>query len=423
MDSAGPHRHHDSEADALSRRHILKGMTLTAAAVSLGGTIEAAQEPGGNTSAKVRAVLESIVRDTPEIGLQVAAYLNGKLAVDAWAGMADMTTGKAVDGDTMFMLSSTTKGITSTCLHLCVEKHKVSYDMPIVKVWPEFGANGKGEATLRHALSHQTGVPQTPVGYTPDWLPDWDRMCRGIADLKPMFPIGQRTAYHSLNFGHINGEILRRIDGRTITQFLQDEICKPLKIDGVHLGVPDRELHRVAVLTDGPPAPADYDARMVGEPAGSYVAKVFNRRDVQQAAIPGSGGIMSARGLARHYAMLANWGELDGVRVLPEAHVRAGIELQSFEWDEIYRVRVRRSLGYRRGSDTGPLASPEAFGHVGGGGSFGYADPARRLSIGFTKNYFTYAGGGPGARSGGPPARPAANVIAEAVFDALNLKR
>src|SRR5262245_40050440 len=423
MNSTGPHRRHDSGADPLSRRQILKGITLTAAAAALGDTMAAAQGPASGASAKVRSVLESIVRDTPEIGLQVAAYLNGKLVVDAWAGMADTMTGKAVDGGTMFMLSSTTKGITSTCLHLCVEKHKVSYDMPIVKVWPEFGAQGKGEATLRHALSHQTGVPQTPVGYTPDWLPDWDRMCRGIADLKPMFPIGQRTAYHSLNFGHINGEILRRIDGRTIGQFLQDEICKPLKIDGLYLGVPERELHRVAVLTDAPPAPADYDARMVGEPAGSYVAKVFNRRDVQQAAIPGSGGIMSARGLARHYAMLANWGELDGVRILPEARIRAGIELQSFEWDEIYRVRVRRSLGYRRGADTGPLASPEAFGHVGGGGSFGYADPGRRVAIGFAKNYFTYAGGGPPARGGGPPARPAGNVIVEAVFDALDLKR
>ena len=423
MDSTRPHRRHDSGADALSRRQMLKGITLTAAAAGLADTMAAAQDPTSSASAKVRSVLESIVRDTPEIGLQVAAYLNGKLVVDAWAGMADPMTGKAVDGDTMFMLSSTTKGITSTCLHVCAEKHKVSYDMPIVKVWPEFGAQGKGEATLRHALSHQTGVPQTPVGYSPDWLPDWDRMCRGIADLKPMFPIGQRTAYHSLNFGYINGEILRRIDGRTIGQFLQDEICKPLKIDGLYLGVPERELRRVAVLTDAPPAPADYDARMVGEPAGSYVAQVFNRRDVQQAAIPGSGGIMSARGLARHYAMLANWGELEGVRVLPEARVRAGIELQSFEWDEIYRVRVRRSLGYRRGSDTGPLASPEAFGHVGGGGSFGYADPARRLAIGFAKNYFTYAGGGPPARGGGPPARPAGTVIAEAVFDALNLKR
>ena len=404
----------------LTRRQLMKGMALTAAATSLAHKTSA-QTSLGPANDKVRALLEEIVRDTPEIGLQVAAYHNGKLAIDAWAGMADASKKTPVDGDTMFMLSSTTKGITATCMHALVEKHKLSYDMPIVKVWPEFGQNGKDTATLRHALSHQTGVPQTPVGYTPDWLPDWDRMCRGIAALKPMYPIGQRTAYHSLNFGYINGEILRRVDGRTIGQFLQDEVCKPLGINGVYLGVPERELHRVAVLTDAPPAPADYDARMVGEPAGSYVAKVFNRRDVQQAAIPGSGGIMSARGLARHYAMLANWGELEGVRVLPEARVRAGIELQTFEWDEVYWVRVRRALGYRRGRDTGPLAADEAFGHVGGGGSFGYADPSRRLGIGFTKNYFTYATGG--AVNQGRPVRAASTVVTEAVFDALGLKR
>jgi len=386
----------------LTRRQLIEAVAIATATAGLGRRAEAAQTPRSAASDKVRAVLETIVRDTPEIGLQVAAYVDGKLVVDAWAGMADEAKKTPVDGDTMFMLSSTTKGITSTCMHALVEKHKLSYDMPIVKVWPEFAQNGK-------------------VGYTPDWLPDWDRMCRGIAALKPLYPIGQRTAYHSLNFGYINGEILRRVDGRSIAQFLQDEICKPLGINGVYLGVPDRELHRVAVLTDGPPAPADYDARMVGEPAGSYVAKVFNRRDVQQASIPGSGGIMSARGLARHYAMLANWGHLDGVRVLPEARVRAGIELQSYEWDEVYWIRARRSLGYRRGRDTGPLASEEAFGHVGGGGSFGYADPARRLGIGFTKNYFTYNTGG--AVNGGRPPRAASNVVADAVFDALGLKR
>src|ERR1700730_18048603 len=98
--------------------------------------------------------------------------------------------------------------------------------MPIVKVWPECGAHGKGAATLRHALTHQTGVPQTPVGYTPDWLAEWDKMCRGIADLTPMVQIGQRPAAPSLNPGYINGEILRRVDGRPIGQFLQEEICK-----------------------------------------------------------------------------------------------------------------------------------------------------------------------------------------------------
>ena len=405
----------------MTRRQLLEAATMTAAAAAFSRTRASAQAPLGAANEKVRAVLESIVKDTTEIGLQVAAYVGGTLVIDAWAGMADEATKRPVDGDTMFMLSSTTKGVTATCMHVMAEKHKISYDMPIVKVWPEFGQNGKEAATLRHALSHQTGVPQTPVGYTPDWLPDWDRMCRGIAALKPMYPIGQRTAYHSLNYGYINGEILRRVDGRTIAQFLQDEICKPLGINGIYLGVPDRELQRVAVLTDAPPAPAEYDARMVGEPAGSNVARVFNRREVQQASIPGSGGIMSARGLARHYAMLANWGELDGVRLLPEARVRAGIELQSYEWDEVYWIRARRALGYRRGRDTGPLASEDAFGHVGGGGSFGYADPARRLGIGFTKNYFNYATGG--AVNRGQPPRAASNVVTEAVFDALGLKR
>jgi CubicO group peptidase (beta-lactamase class C family) len=407
-----------SAASAWSRREVLKGAALAATAAGLGGPARAVTSAAND---KVGAVLESLVRDTPEIGLQVAAYLDGELVIDAWAGMADPASAKPVDGDTLFMLSSTTKGVTATCMHLCVEKHGLSYDLPIVQVWPEFGAHGKERATLRHALTHQTGVPKTPVGYTPEWLSDWDRMCRGIADLTPMFPIGERTAYHSLNYGYINGEILRRVDGRSIAQFLQEEICAPLGIDGAYLGVPDSELARVAVLTDAPPAPADYDARMVGEPAGSHVADAFNRRAVVQASVPGSGGLFSARGLARHYAMLANWGELDGARVLPEARIRAGIELQSYEWDEIYRIRARRALGYRRGADTGPLASPDAFGHVGGGGSFGYADPARRLGIGFAKNYFTYLSGG--AVNGGRPPRAPSNIVAEAVFDALELPR
>ena len=419
-------KHHSQQLSSnggLTRRQFVGGLAATATAVSLGNTAtaNAVQPMVGGANDKVRAALESLIHDTPEIGIQVAAYLNGKLVIDAWAGMADPATNKPVDGDTLFMLSSTTKGLTSTLMHILVEKHKLSYDMPIVKVWPEFGAHGKQDATLRHALSHQTGVPQTPVGFTPEWIPDWDRMCKGIADLTPMFPIGERTAYHSLNFGYINGEILRRVDGRTIAQFLQDELCKPLGINGAYLGVPDSELHRVAVLTDAPPAPPEYDASMVGEPAGSHVAKYFNRREFQQASVPASGGLFSARGLARHYAMLAEWGTLDGVRVLPEDRIRAGMVLQSYEMDEIYKIRAMRALGWRRSWSTGPLTTPAALGHVGGGGSFGYADPARGLGIAFSKNYFAYRTGG--AVNKGHPPRTPADIVTEAVFDALGLEK
>jgi CubicO group peptidase (beta-lactamase class C family) len=362
----------------------------------------------------VKTVLESLVDEGPEVGLQVAAYLDGKLVVDAWAGLADRAEGRPVDGDTLFMLSSTTKGVTATCAAVLADSGKLDYDQPVAHYWPEFGAHGKDKVTVREVIAQRSGVPQTPVDYTPEWLSDWDRICRGVADLTPMFTPGERTAYASLTFGHMIGEVIRRIDGRPVGQFLQDEITRPLGDIDVYFGVPDAALGRVAVLEDGPAAPREYDARMVGEPAGSQVAQVFNRRAVQQAAVPGSGGIMSARGLARMYAMLANSGELDGVRILSPAAIRRATELQSYELDEVYRVRVRRALGYRLGPDAGPGAGPNAFGHVGGGGSFGYADPDRRFAIAFAKNYFAY-------NTGRPPARRAGQVVAESVFTALGL--
>ena len=121
---------------------------------------------------------------------------------------------------------------------------------------------------------------------------------------------------------------------------------------------------------------------------------------------------MNARSLARHYAMLASGGQLDGVQILSPERIRLGSELQSYEWDEVYRVRIRRALGWRRGPDSGPGATDAAFGHVGGGGSFGYADPSRRFAIGFAKNYFTYAGGTP---------RRAGHAVADAVINALGI--
>jgi CubicO group peptidase (beta-lactamase class C family) len=311
-------------------------------------------------------------------------------------------------------LSSTTKGVTATLAAILVDRGQLDYDQRMAFYWPEFGAHGKDRVTVREVLAQRSGIPQTPVGYTPEWLPDWNRMVAGIAALEPMFEPGQRTAYASLTFGHMVGEIIRRIDGRSIGQFCADELAGPLRAD-VYLGVPDSALARVATLKDGPSAPREYDARMVGEPAGSRVAEVFNRREVQQAAIPGSGGIMSARGLARMYAMLANGGELDGTRLLAPETIARATELQSFEFDEIYRMRIRRALGYRLGPDAGPRAGAHAFGHVGGGGSFGYADPSRNFALAFAKNYFTYnsAVDIPRPRSG--------QLVADAVFEALEL--
>src|SRR5476651_2611633 len=139
---------------------------------------------------KIQTLLNTLVAEGKERGAQVAVYIDGKLAVDAWAGVADDRTGAAVDGDTLFPVFSTTKGIFSTVIHILAERGKIDYDAPIAKYWPEFAANGKEAITMRHALSHTAGIPYMPDDVTREQLYDWDFMCAAVAELKPSWPTG-----------------------------------------------------------------------------------------------------------------------------------------------------------------------------------------------------------------------------------------
>jgi CubicO group peptidase (beta-lactamase class C family) len=330
---------------------------------------------------QVQSVLNELVEAGPELGLQAAAYVHGELVVDAWAGRMDETSGRAVDGQTLFNISSCGKGVAATCLHILADRGQVDYDSPVAKYWPAFAAGGKSAVTVRHVLSHRSGIPHTPPGYGPEMLVDWDRMCAGIANLEPIFEPGTKTAYQAVNFGFIVGEIIRRVDGRRIGDFLAQEIGEPLGADSLFFGVPAAALERVATLKEGPNAggPAN-------RPAPTVSAATFNRDDVRQAAIPSSGGIMNARSLARHYAVLAQGGTLDGVRLLSPERIRVASELQTDQVDELYHVAIKRSLGYRLGNDTGPGAGPHAFGHVGNG-MFAYADSDQQFAIALLRNY------------------------------------
>ncbi|HEX8968689.1 MAG TPA: serine hydrolase domain-containing protein [Chloroflexota bacterium] len=327
--------------------------------------------PPGVRQAAVQAVLDRLVTQGPEIGLQVAAYRNGERVVDAWAGVIDRTSRQPVNGQTLFSASSTGKGVAATCVHVLAERGQLDYEAPVCAYWPEFAAHDKHGVTVRQVLSHRAGVPYPPAGFDPTMMVDWQRMCQGIADLPLAFEPGTRTAYHNYTYGYIVGEIVRRIDGRSIARFLRDEICQPLAIDSLYFGVPRAELDRVATR----------------EPDSE-----FNRAEVRQACIPSSGMITNARSLARHYALLAEGGALDGMRLLSEERIRVASELQTDEMDDIYAVRVKRGLGYRLGNDTGPGAGPRALGHVGAA-MYGYADPDRHLAIAFVKNYIDPAAG------------------------------
>lgn len=346
-----------------------------------------------HVNAAVQAVLDEIVAGGHEIGLQAAAYLNGAPIVDAWAGVADRATGRPVDGDTLFSVFSTTKGITATCIHMLAQWGWLEYDAPVADYWPQFGVHGKDRVTVRHVLIHQAGLPDAPRGLTTrDWG-DWDRIVDAIAAAPLAWEPGTRTHYHAQTFGWILGEVVRRVDGRPIEEFIQQEINAPLGIQDLYLGIPDDVEPRVATLVDA---------------TAPNATPIYNRPAVRRSVLPGSGGIMSARALARVYAALV--APVDGVQLLNPKTVAEATTLQAEAYEPAWDIHVRRGLGYLLGgplpprrADAGPAYSivygvlktmgerETVFGHGGADGSVGFADRETRLAVGIAKNLMASA--------------------------------
>ncbi|MGE0387354.1 MAG: serine hydrolase domain-containing protein [Gammaproteobacteria bacterium] len=350
-------------------------------------------------NACVRQAIDTAIAAGREIGVQVAAYHRGMLVVDTWGGLADERTGRAVDGDTLFNVYSVTKAVAATAIHVLADRGLVEYDAPVARYWPEYGARGKAGTTLRHVLTHRACVPQMPAGVTPERMCDWDWMTRAIADLEPLAEPGTRTLYLSMTFGWILGEVLRRADPRhrTLGRFVREEIAAPLGISDLWIGLPDQHIGRVAKLTDAmTPVPPEYLPGLFTASMPVPVAlepRVFERPDVRRAEVAGVGGIFNARSEARFWAMLANGGELDGVRILARDRV-ATFNTPRAASDEPDPVMFNRPLpisiaGYWLGGEQAPVASarsPRALCHPGQGGSIGWADPDLNLAVAICHN-------------------------------------
>jgi CubicO group peptidase (beta-lactamase class C family) len=354
-------------------------------------------------NAKVQRAIDSAILERGETGVQVAAYLNGKLVIDAWGGLADPAVGRRVDGDTLFNVFSVTKSIASTTIHIQAERGLVDYDAPIARYWREWGCNGKEMATVRDALTHGTGVPQMPEGVDVDAMCDWDWMVREIAKLTPIFPVGQRPAYQVQNFGWVLGEIVRRTDPkhRPYARFIQEELCQPLGIADLWIGIPDHVEERIAKLTDAdssgpPPAQASLLAQAIPNTI-RLVPEVYEQAKVRRACIAATGGIFNARSEARFWAMLANGGELDGVRLLSKSRVAAACLPRSYNSvpDPVFfNTPMPLSQGgywiYDPNNvSTCPAKGARAICVPGAGGSIGWADPDTGLAAAFCHNHMS----------------------------------
>lgn len=334
-----------------------------------------------------------------ETGVQAAAYVNGELVVDVSAGkVADRDGAAPVTNATVFPVFSVTKAVTTTAIHVQAERGLLDYDAPVAAYWPEYAVNGKEDITVRHVLTHRAGVPQMPADITPGQLGDWDWIVGRLAQVTPFAAPGTANAYMPYSFGWILGELVRRTDPnrRPFSEFVQQEICRPLGVEGFWLGLPEAVEPRVAELNarDEFPAPAKGTVRYEAVPPRvQFTPDTYNRPDVRRAVIPGAGGIADARSVARIFALLANRGELDGVRLLSEERVLACLEpsegMGGFDATNGGPGNPTGAGGYAL--DVDPFTIPGGPGkrvlsQAGAGGSVGWADVDNGISIAICHN-------------------------------------
>jgi len=340
-----------------------------------------------------------LIDEGREVGVQVAAYLDGKLVVDSFGGIADTDTGRMVDGDTLFNMYSVTKPLAATSLHIQVDRGLLDYDAKVIDYWPEYGANGKEATTVRDVLTHRAGIPQMPEGVTPETMCDWEWMTSRIAQLTPLAPPGEKALYLSMTFGWIVGEMVRRTDPgrRSIGKFIREEIALPLDAPDIWVGLPESQFGRVAKQIEARPnVPPEYLPPLFTAsmpPQVDLVPAVFEQPRVRQAEIAGVGGIFTARSCARFWAMLAQGGELDGVRILSEDLVSSFNTPRgnSEEPDPVmFGMPIPLGIaGFWLGTDQPPCAAAKhrrAICHPGAGNSIGFADAQTKLAVAITHN-------------------------------------
>ena len=345
--------------------------------------------------------LDRVVREHGEGGAAVAVYHLGRLVVDAWTGPRD-EGGAAWTPETLVMAFSTTKGVTSTLLHQCVDAGLLDYDDTVASHWPEFGVRGKGAITVRQVLSHQAGLYDvTQIASRAAELFEWDHMLEGVASMTPAFEPGSATAYHALTFGWLVGGLVERVTGRGFREVLASDLVEPLGLDGCFVGAPPSELGRVAGLfRDRLHAELQQDpsemvafARDLGFTVHPELiaaalpawAAELDVATVLEQPLPAGNGCFTARSLARLYAALAAGGSIDGVRVLSSETLARATEVQTVRPDLVLALPIDWRLGYH-GVITTEGALPGGFGHSGLGGSGAFADRERDLAFAFLPN-------------------------------------
>jgi CubicO group peptidase (beta-lactamase class C family) len=341
----------------------------------------------------VRDAFAANFAERDEIGASAAVVIDGEPVVDLWAGWADVARTRPWQQDTIVNVWSTSKAVTALAAHILIDRGELDPDSPVARYWPEFGQAGKDEIPVRWVLCHKSGLTGLSVPTTIADFYDWEKITTALAAQAPLFPPGTATGYQAVTFGFLVGELIRRITGQAIREFVATEVTGPVGAD-FHFGLTDAEISRCADvqpvrLSDAEQAamaevyanasPAALAALANPAPSGDEA----NDPQWRKAVLPAANGHSTALALATIFGAVADRsGTFISPGTLEKARVSEGRSI-----DIVFGIPLEFGLGVELSGPEGHFGpNPAAFGHDGFGGSAVGCDPEAGVAFGYVLN-------------------------------------
>jgi CubicO group peptidase (beta-lactamase class C family) len=369
--------------------------------------------------AKVADALADEHAKGEEQGASIAVDIDGDMVVDIWGGHADRAKTTPWAQDTIVNFFSCTKTLTALAALIAIDRGDIDAFAPVASYWPEFAQNGKQDIEVRHLMSHTSGVSGWQVPFGIDDIYDWEKATDQLARQEPWWTPGSASGYHAVNYGHLIGEVIRRATGKTLKEFVRDEIAAPLQAD-VQIGLGPADEHRVAEVVPPPPLlislddlPHDHPAykTFAGFPPDENTALIVETTPWRRADIGGVNGHGNARALARALSPISLGGKANGVQLLSEDTIDLIFQEQSNGIDLVLMVPLRFGIGFGLPSPESVPGVPE--GRIcfwgGWGGSMVVMAPEHHATFSYVMNRM-----GPGTTGTERTIR-----YAEIIFDAL----
>lgn len=340
----------------------------------------------------LRNLLQDNLSRGEELGASLCVNVDGNTLVDLWGGYTTEARTEVWSEDTITCVWSSSKCITNLAALILVEKGLLDLHEKVSTYWPQFAANGKEDTEIRHLLSHTSGVSGWEQPITFDEICDVESATARLATQSPWWKAGTASGYHAISQGHLLGEVIRRITGKTLSQFVADEICSPLNVD-FQYGCREEDEYRAAEIIPVPnPFPPDVDRASVAGKTGlgsPIEATYANSPTLRKSALGASNGFSNARALARAMSILSLGGEVDGHRYLSPQVAERAVEEQIDGVELVFGNRAKWTMGYALAT-TDPQFNWIPQGRVcfwgGWGGSICIMDLDRRMTITYVMN-------------------------------------